>query len=187
MEKPNEFSQRFTFRNPRLQRNTQKVEMISSSSNNSSNESSVSIDDETEIEIIKGKNKKINQKITAQIMNFKYSSRLLMNVDSSKEIPVSPFPECIYKNKKAQAEESNGDLSQTRTEKTENKRLAKLLHTVEKLKTQHRRARSELDQNLLQIIKVEEEKNSLKSELNDLQEKFFIENSSTRKSSCLIF
>lgn len=189
MEKEFEQNEGFRFYKTRLQRKTQKVNMISSSSDNNS-ESSFSIDEVNEIEIIKGKNRKMNKKIRERIMDFKYSSRKLMSFDSPDEVTLSPFPQCVDKDQKKRVKPRNADLSHTRAEKTEvteNKKLVKLLNTVGKLKTQHKRARSELDSNLQQILIIEQEKNSLKNELNQLQDKFFKEKNTNRRSSCFIF
>ena len=179
----------FRFNKSRVKGRTQKVNMVSSSSCNSS-ENSFSIDEVDEIEVIKGKNRKMSKKIRERIMDFKYSSRKLMSIDSPKEIPLSPFPQCVEKEKKKRVKPRESELSHTRAEKTgipETKKLAKLLHTVGKLKTQHRRARSELDSNLQQILKIEQEKNSLKTELTQLQDKLINDKTTNQRSSCFIF
>jgi type I restriction-modification system DNA methylase subunit len=151
----------------------------------SSSESINSSDEDFEVEYIKRTNRKMCKQIADRFMSFKHTSRLLMNPDTIES--VSPFQQNIEK-PKVKNIEVNSNYSKLRAEKTDNHDLLRLLHTVNNLKSQHRRTRSELDQKMMEIKKAEQEKKALKKELCELQDQAFsINRGKCRGESCVVF
>ena len=109
-----------------------------------------------------------------------------MNLESNDEVTISPFMENIDKISNNE-KKINLNYRKSKEEKTENTELFVMLKTVGKLKNQHRRTKSELDKNMMELRKVEQEKKILAKELNDLQDKaLFDKKRKSRGESCRI-
>ncbi|OMJ74341.1 hypothetical protein SteCoe_26761 [Stentor coeruleus] len=146
-------------------------------------ESSDKIKEDEQIEKIKDKNRDLIKKVTSKMMSFKHSSRCLMELSKYKGVQSLLDPECTC-DKPNSKDNITPIFAQSFYIKPEVTLQEITIKDISSLRQHHRRTKSALVENLEKLAVVEQEKNVLKRELNDLQERLIFEHKRLQDVKC---
>ncbi|OMJ81176.1 hypothetical protein SteCoe_18399 [Stentor coeruleus] len=141
------------------------------------------IKEDEQIEKIKNRNRDLIKKVAGKMMSFKHSSRCLMELSKGKGVQSLIDPECT--SDKANSKDNIGPIfGQSFDIKPEVTHQEVTIKGISSLRQHHRRTQSALVENLEKLAVVEQEKNALKRQLNELQERMIFEHKRLQDAKC---
>lgn len=141
------------------------------------------IKEDEQIEKIKNRNRDLIKKVAGKMMSFKHSSRCLMELSKGRGIQSLIDPECTS-DKPNSKDNMAPVFAQSFDIKPEVTLQEVTIKDISSLRQHHRRTQSALVENLEKLAVVEQEKNALKRELNELQERLIFEHKRLQDEKC---